>query len=42
MGELRDPPFDLVRFVFTMLVTGLTAWFLLWFLTKMHRLRGND
>jgi hypothetical protein len=42
VGELRDPPFDLVRFLFTLLITGLTAWFLLWFFTKMLRLRGND
>lgn len=42
VGELREPPFDPVRFLFTLLITGLTAWFLLWFFTKMLRLRGND
>ncbi|MGY2064362.1 hypothetical protein [Blastococcus sp. SYSU DS0619] len=41
-GELRDPPFDLVRFLFTLLLNGLAAWFLLWFFTKLLRLRGND
>ncbi len=41
VGELRDPPFDLVRFLFTLLITGLTAWFLLWFFTKLLPLRGN-
>jgi hypothetical protein len=42
VGELRDPPLDLVRFLFTLLITGLTAWFLLWFSSKMLRKRGND
>lgn len=41
-GELRHPPFDLVRFLFTLLLNGVTAWFLLWLLTRLLRLRGND
>jgi len=41
-GELRHPPFDLVRFLFTLLLNGLTARFFLWFFTKSFRRPGND
>jgi hypothetical protein len=42
VGELRDPPFDLLRFLLTLLLNGLTAWFLYWFSTVLLRLRRND
>ena len=38
-GELRDPPFDLVRFLFTLLLNGLLAWFLLWMWLRVRRWR---
>ena len=41
-GELRDSPFDLVRFLVTLLFNGLVVWFLLWFFTRLLRIRGND
>ena len=34
-GDLRDPPFDLGRFLFTLLLNSLTAWFLVWLFTKL-------
>ncbi|MGY1763300.1 hypothetical protein ACI79G_20590 [Geodermatophilus sp. SYSU D00779] len=42
VGELRDPPFDLIRFLFQLVLGGLTAWFLVWLFTRPFFLRGND
>ncbi|SDZ07106.1 hypothetical protein SAMN05660209_04558 [Geodermatophilus africanus] len=42
VGELRDPPFDLVRFLFQLVLGGLTAWLLVWLFTRPFSLRGND
>jgi hypothetical protein len=41
-GELRDPPFDLVRFLFRLLVGGLMAWLLVWLFNRPFLRRGND
>jgi hypothetical protein len=42
VGELRDPPFDLVRFLFQLVLGGLTVWLLVWLVTRPFSLRGND
>lgn len=37
VGELRDPPFDIVRVVFRLFLAALMAWFLSWVFTSFTR-----
>lgn len=42
VGEFRDPPFDLVRFLVRVLLGGLVAWSIVWFITRSFIPRSND
>jgi hypothetical protein len=40
-GELGEPPFDLVRFVFRLVLGGLLAWFFVWLVRSPLFRRGK-
>jgi hypothetical protein len=42
VGEFRDPPFDLVRFLLRLVLGGLLAWFPVWLFTRPFCLRRNN
>jgi hypothetical protein len=40
VGEFRDPPFDPVRALVSLVLAGLMAWFLVWLFTKVAHDKG--
>jgi len=42
LGELRDPPLDVVRILFRLMLAALMSWFFGWVFTRQKSSGGKD